>query len=617
LPFITLREFWYFAVLSPLPFSAALTKTRRAWLAAACLGAVGLAGLGRLAGAEADSTPPSTTTPPPNPPSATSTTDYTTLPATSVIQQENRAAAGDVQAIEAGHELGPVQERSAKPLALQDAIDQALRRNLGLNIQRYQPSLASDVVEQARAIFDPVLGVGGSLSQDQSPVAGATGVRAQTETQDYTARITQLTPSGATVGVNNDVTRFSAANAPSAANPQYNSAVGVSLTQPLLHGFGETVNLAPIVLARAAFQQSLLDLQSKAFDVISETEIAYWNLAAAYAFKELRETNLQVAQTLLDETRARNQVGLVKDLDVLQAQANLASRREEIIDAQQVIEDAEDRLRAMLGSLQFEPVTTIGVPPLPDIEPPLPDFNKAVQAALSFDLDTQVQYVEVEKRRLQTVVARDQNRPNLDLSLNGASLGRDRSGASAYVDSLSATGYRWSAGVEFSMPWGLRDANAQEREANKNLEVAALQIAVIQQDLMLRLRSAWRAISAGRERRVATAAALAYNLAAFDYERAVYSAGNATFRNVLEAQRDLDQARLSHLQALIELIRAGITLSRIDGTLLQRHGFEWREVAPAPVPHNGAAAKIGPPALGVGQNDRTTPSTAVLPGAQR
>jgi outer membrane protein TolC len=532
-----------------------------------------------------------------------------------VVRQENREAAGDVAKIEAGRDLGPVQERPAKNLNLQDAIDQALRQNLGLNIQRYQPSLVADSVEQARAAFDPVLGVGASVARDQSPAPGATGVRAQSETQDYTARVTQLTPSGATVQVNNDVSRFYAPNAPGATNPQFNSALGVSVSQPLLRGFGETVNLAPIVLARASYQQSLLELQSKAFDVISETEIAYWNLAAAYAFKALRETNIQVAQTLLDETRARNEVGLVKDLDVLQAQANLASRREEIIIAQQDIEDAEDRLRALLGNLQFEPATAVGVAALPDAEPPLPDFNQSVQAALAFDLDTQVQYVEVEKRRLQTIVARDQNRPSLDLSLNGASLGRDRNGLHAVGDSFAATGYRWGAGVELSVPWGMRDSNAQEREANKNLEVAALQIATIQQDLMLRLRSAWRAISAGRERRVTTAAALAYNLAAFDYERAVYSAGNANFRNVLEAQRDLDQARLSHLQSLIELIRASISLSRIDGSLLQRHGFEWREVVPGAQPRNPAAAKIGPPASGTGPSDRTTPSTAILPGA--
>ena len=49
--------------------------------------------------------------------------------------------------------------------------------------------------------------------------------------------------------------------------------------------------------------------------------------------------------------------------------------------------------------------------------------------------------------------------------------------------------------------------------------------------------------------------------------------GRAAFRDVLEAQRDLDQAQVRLLSSKYTKIAAEITLSNLTGTIFQRHGI--------------------------------------------
>jgi len=47
---------------------------------------------------------------------------------------------------------------------------------------------------------------------------------------------------------------------------------------------------------------------------------------------------------------------------------------------------------------------------------------------------------------------------------------------------------------------------------------------------------------------------------------------------VLEAQRDLDQAKRNNLVAIIDSMRALVRMSRVDGTILARNGYSWEQL---------------------------------------
>ena len=61
-----------------------------------------------------------------------------------------------------------------------------------------------------------------------------------------------------------------------------------------------------------------------------------------------------------------------------------------------------------------------------------------------------------------------------------------------------------------------------------------------------------------------------------EQERARFRAGLVTVRNVMDAQDDVNEARLRALVAIRTTIEAAVQLARLEGSLLDAHGIDWR-----------------------------------------
>ncbi len=481
--------------------------------------------------------------------------------------------------------LGPDgTDRPQELITLQSAIDQALQANLGLSVSRYDPFIARDNLTVAEAEFDPRLSSSLRANERTSPLAATNLETAVGNTKPFsTSQVLRLeaqqkVATGATIGLGTSINRATSNSSRNLINPDITSEIALNVRQPLLRGAGSEVNLAQIAKGRLAVAQSELQVRREVLDVIADAEISYWNLATALARKELRISNLALASKLLEENRERERLGLATRLEVLQAEANVAAQTEQIILAEESIENAQDVLRVILGVIPMGDEPYLEVEALPTTTPELPDFQDALRASLAQDMDTQIQYEIIEQRKVDRMVARDNTRPSLDVVAGAGVLGRSDLFGSSYRSSVEAEGHFWSAGLELSFPWGMRADKARYRTSERTVQRETTRLASIQQILLQRLRSAWRAVAAGRERTSTTQASLALNEESFARQLARYDAGASSFRDVLEAQRDLDQARLSHLEATSDLVRAKVQLTRLDGSLLQRHNFTWEEV---------------------------------------
>jgi outer membrane protein TolC len=474
---------------------------------------------------------------------------------------------------------------SASELSLRSAVVTALEHNLDLRVSTYTPANALDSVVVQEAQFDPTFYTSASLSERQSAAASSSLDSAsipESETRGLEAGVTQSFSTGASVTLDSSISR-SASNNNAARNPDYSSDVGVSITQPLLKDAWSTVNLAPLARAKVTAERSLFILRSDVLDLLLETELAYWNLAYARESRELALSSLELAQNLLDENRERERLGLVTRLEVLQAEAELSGQQEAIIEAERDIEDAEDALRRAMGQANFlENLSedALVVADLPEVVEPLRPMQRVVQDTVTYDVDAKAQELQIELERIDRILAQDETRPDLDLSAGLTYLGRDDQGSAAYRGAYEASGYNWNLGLKLSMPWGFREARAEARQAERNLEQAKLQLYNIKQEKALAARNAWRSAQASLKRIEVARATMLLNQEAFEQERARYGSGLVPYRSVLEAQRDYDAAKSNYLSSLIETLRARARLSRVDGTLLSRNGFDWDEISP-------------------------------------
>lgn len=472
----------------------------------------------------------------------------------------------------------------AEELSLRTAIAAALEHNLGLRISAYAPANALDSIEIEEAQFDPSLFGSASLQERQSAGSNSSLDSAslpESETRRARAGVDKRLATGATVTVDSAINR-SSSNNNAARSPDYSADVGISIRQPILKDAWSTVNLAPLARAKFTADRSMYELRSDVLDLVLDTEIAYWNLAYARADRALIASSLALAENLLEENGERERLGLVTPLEVLQAEAELLNQQEAIIQAERAIEDAEDVLRRAMGQSDFIATITdeVIVTGLPAAIEPLRPMDAVVQDTVLYDVDAKAQELRIEVERINHILAQDETLPDLDMTAGVTYLGRDEAGSAAYRGAYSANGYDWTVGVEVRVPWGFREARARARQAERNVEQATLQLYDIKQAKALAARNAWRSANTGLKRIEVTRASMALNEEAFEQERARYGSGLVPYRNVLEAQRDFDQAKSNYLRALIETLRASVRLSRVDGTLLARNGLDWDAVAP-------------------------------------
>ena len=97
------------------------------------------------------------------------------------------------------------------------------------------------------------------------------------------------------------------------------------------------------------------EFKASAIDVITEAENTYWDLVFSIEDLKVKKKSLERAQDLEKQVKAQVEVGTLAELEVLQAKSEVASRDEQLLNAQNLIEDSEDNLKNILN-LSFDSI---------------------------------------------------------------------------------------------------------------------------------------------------------------------------------------------------------------------------------------------------------------------
>jgi outer membrane protein len=141
-------------------------------------------------------------------------------------------------------------------------------------------------------------------------------------------------------------------------------------------------------------------------------------------------------------------------------------------------------------------------------------------------------------------------------------------------------GHNWQAGISITYPLGRVAEKARFRQSRYALTQAELREKQLEQDVLVAVRNAVRDVETSRES--VTIATQAADLAQRQYQAETdrFRAGLSTSRRVLEAQTDLESARVANLQARLDLQTARAALRRLEGTSLQRYGITLSSITP-------------------------------------
>ena len=473
-------------------------------------------------------------------------------------------------AVRAQTEPAPAAAPAATPdaeLSLEACIARALQKNFDLEIGRYNPQIAKEDITVSKGAYEPVLTATGTRSHSDYGATTSSPSATSATTSDLRVGVTQQLYSGTTLSASSSLDRTPAFQS---LNPAYNADITLSARQSLLRGLGTSVNKAFIHRAEIGLLRANLDFKTAALTVIQNTETAYYNLAFAREQLNVFNLSLALANKLFDEAKTRRDTGVATDLDALQAEVGVANARRNVVLSGQTALDRQDALLALIG--QFELDHAVGTVRFSEVRDATPVFASSFQMAKQNQSDYLSAAAAIDQLKLDLVVARDATKP--DLSVGGALgfNGNRTSGGDALSDALARQNHSWQVDFSFTYPWGQAADKAKYRQSLATLNREQVRLHQLEQTIEVQVRSAVRSVETSTESvKIAT---LASDLSQKQYEleKARFDAGLSTSYRVLQAQNDLDTARVNELQAKVTLHTAISALHRIEGSALQRYG---------------------------------------------
>ena len=496
-------------------------------------------------------------------------------------------------------------------LSLEDAVITALRRNLGLQVQRYRREQSHEVIRQTKGIFDLGLSIDTATFEENSPAASAlegADIR-QSEGTNLDLRLDQLLSTGGVVSFVWDNLRTESNSIFSAVNPSFNVGMDAVFTQPLLSGFGDNVTKRNIYVARNNSRISLEALEQSVILAVQDVEAAYWDLVEGQEQLKVSLESLELAKELHEMNRIQVEVGTMAPLELVQSEVGVATREEEVLRAETRANDAADRLRQLLN-LEGDAVWT--TPILPTTDPERDritiDVDQSIAAALAERSELRQQGMVIENLELDQRVFANLVKPRLDLQLrygyNGLGGDVNIGGGGpfdprppeivpgGYGDALDqvveAEFEGWSGGLVFGYPIQNREARAQSTIADLALAEGRTELDELRLAVLTEVRRTVRAVEAAAE--AIDLAKKSTELAErnLDAEQKRYENGLSTSFTVLEIQEDLTQARSREVTAIASYRRALVAYYRAMGKLLEENGIQLEDdVTEA---QNGAAA---------------------------
>jgi outer membrane protein len=509
-------------------------------------------------------------------------------------------------------------------LSLQEAVELALENNLDIMVQRYYPwmaevdllrtrgggadrgvgstTLPTAFTNQLPLSFDPTLStifsIDSRLLPVNNPLTAGTGTTTSTTTALAIAQLfthtgiedvaySQAFHEGTSFTASLDTTRTSTTSAAVKFNPSVQTSGEALLTQPLLNGFGFLVNERYLRIARInqkatdqAFMQSILT-------DITSVEDDYWELVYARDNVDVQRQAVDLAQRLYDDNKRQVEVGTLAPIEIIRAQAQVATAQQALIVAQTAQLQEQTLLMSVITKnptaenlLNVEVVPTDSVNNLPPVENL--SLVDAIKEALAYRPDVAEARLTINADDVNVAATHNALLPTLNLSAYVAGAGLNGTsrvttpvptvvpggfGGSA-VDTFLGQYPEYEAQLALTLPLRNRVAQADNARAllTQRQDQARLQQSV--NNVMVDVQNAL--ITLQQDRPTVTAAQLTRELQqeTLDSDQKKLDLGASTIFVVVTDQQALAAAAAAEARAEANLAEAVVNLQRALGRTL-------------------------------------------------
>ena len=478
--------------------------------------------------------------------------------------------------------------RETLRLTLDDAVRRAVENNPELAIVRLGTEVEAARVGESKSAFTPmfstVIGRSSSVTPPSSFLLGDRGV----DLNDLfsSTGVHQHIPWGSgTWSVSWDTSRTTTNNPISSFDPSLQSGFQLAFSQPLFKNRAIDEARHQYVIAKRNQESSDLRFREAVVQTVAAVKQAYWTLKATLANVRVQQRSLELAEELARENKLRVTAGQNPPLDLVQAEAEVEQRRENLIRARTIAEDAEDALRRLIVDPSDIAFWQLRIDPSEEltIAGPAPDVDAAVARALNQRYDLARAGQELANAKTNVDFLQNQRLPDVRLETSyqgsglsgtqflrtggfpGSVIGTRNLGFGNALDQAFTNDYpTWSLGVTVSYPLGRSYEEASLARAQVETRQAEQRISSLRIQAAEAVRRAGRQIQSASQRVDAARAGATLAQERLDVEQRRYEVGLSTTFLVTQAQRDLLEAQVNVLQTSLDYESAIVNFEAVQ-----------------------------------------------------
>jgi outer membrane protein TolC len=443
--------------------------------------------------------------------------------------------------------------------------------------------------------FDPL--VTGSLNNEKytQPLSNIAiyGVPTlQQNTTNGNISYTQAFPTGTSLSAIFDNSRGATNSPNSFLNPSLNSYYHVLLQQQLLAGFGFGPNLRYLRIAKN--NQKISDEAFKLQVISTVTQIAnmYWDLVAAYDDEQVKSRSLDFANQTLDSDRKQLSLQAIPAMDVMKAEAEVATREQDLTIAKTTLQFQELLMKNALTKNLDDPILE-AMPVRPTDQSGTMDATTQgptedmIARALRDRIELAESDLDLDSRRISRDAARNAVLPSVALTgfYGGTGLAGLPNPASdfesmaptswggAVKNSFNNSAPDYYVGLSVNIPIRNRVAKSDQYRAELETRQSELRLQQLKKQIRIEVRNAQYALEQSEARVGSARKGRDLAQKTFDITAKEQELGAGSNYQTLTAQRDLAVAESALVAAMTAYQKAKIELDRSVGSTLEANAI--------------------------------------------
>jgi outer membrane protein len=438
-------------------------------------------------------------------------------------------------------------EPSLAVMSLTDVIDLALRDNRGLISSAYRVQIQELSKDIAQSEFEwKLFPTAEAATTDAESIIGG-GLKVEKK----------FTP-GLIASAGPSLTRSYAGD----NTPGTSSQWDVSLTTPLLRGFGTEINTDRVLQARYAFRTAARSHYLVKVNTVLEAVTTTYTIVEQRELVRLYHNQVERFQQHAVKAQAKEKIGLASPIDVYRAEIRLKDAQDSLNRAQQALRNAADRLKVILARPLEQAMQVVA----PLMYRPLDiGITAAVQTAMNYRVELKQVDDDIQEAKRASRFSKNNMLPQLDLVANYSHLKRDDFSGSL----TSPTEDLWSINLVTTTDWSRTAEKAAYQQSLLGIKQVELNRPAREDNIKREVRQFYDAVLKAQDRIQIRNEQINQAEGKLALAKIKFGLGMANNFDLIEAETELQDARANLLAAQIDYIVGTYRLRAAMGTLVE------------------------------------------------